>query len=94
MKLSVVLVSGGASTGYHIIARSADPYLVRQFIAALQNNRLLEDDEDDVIFDPIFLVEGDQMAAGLSAQIRQNAGRLFSETDADGGPRVDRGRAP
>ena len=43
MKISVVLITGDVLTGRKIMAQSTDPHLVLHVIAALRNNRLLEE---------------------------------------------------
>jgi hypothetical protein len=78
MKISVALISGDLFTGRKTIARSTDPHLVLRVIEALRNNRLLEDDEADVIYDPAFPSEAGPMIACLTAQIRQSAAESLS----------------
>jgi hypothetical protein len=82
MKFSVALVSEDLLTGRKTIARSTDPHLVRHVIISLRDNRLLEDDEADVIYDPAFPSEAGPMIACLTAQIRQSAAESHSEADA------------
>lgn len=81
MKIWIALVSGDGVTGPKTLARSGDPDLVRRFIAALRTNRLLEDDADDVIYDPAFPAEAERMMACLTEQTRRNAVRAFLEAD-------------
>lgn len=81
MSLSVILVSVDASAGVRLLARSTDPELARHVILTLRNNRLHEDDEADVIYDPNFFVESERRLACLTAQIRQDAADSLGDVD-------------
>jgi len=68
-------------SGLKPIARSANLHLARHVIISLRDNRLLEDDEADVIYDPAFPLEAERMIACLTAKIRQDATDLFLDVD-------------
>lgn len=81
MSLSVILVSVDASAGVRPLARSTDPELVRRVFLTLRDNRLHEDDEADVIYDPDFFVKLERRLACLTAQIRQDAADPLADVD-------------
>ena len=81
MSLSIILVSVNAPAGLKPIARSTNLDLVRHIIITLRDNWLREDDEADVIYDPDFPAEAEQMIACLTDQIRQNIAALSSDVD-------------
>jgi hypothetical protein len=65
--------------GMECVAQTADLDLVKTVIEGLHTNFLIEDDEDDRIFDPEFIHSASAIAAGLAFRIRQAGCRGWPE---------------
>ncbi|MGI4791258.1 MAG: hypothetical protein ACRYFS_20715 [Janthinobacterium lividum] len=65
------------------MAQTADLNLVRTVIDGLHTNFLIEDDEQDRVFDPAFLRTAPAVAAGLTREIRQAASYEWPETESE-----------
>ena len=61
------------------LAQTADMELVKTVIKGLHENHLLEDDEQDRIFDPEFIRSVPAVVAGLARRSRQAACRGFPD---------------
>lgn len=70
MKIWITLSRGESAADSQIIARSADPALVRQVLAGLVTNRLLEDDAHDWVASPDFVASAKAAITALNAEIR------------------------
>ncbi len=73
MKHWLVLWCSQGAGGGEWVAQTADLGLVRTLIGGLHTNFLLEDDEQDLIFDPEFIRTAPAVAAQLAREIRQAA---------------------
>ena len=83
MKYWLVLWRSKSAGGRECVAQTADLDLVRIVIDGLHTNFLLEDDEQDRVFEPAFIRTIPAAAAGLVRAIRQAAGRERPEEKDD-----------
>lgn len=77
----IVNISAKTPFGWKLVAQSTNLELIRHVVTALRDNRRLEADAEDVIYDADFLAEIDQIIACLTAEMRGNAAALFPEED-------------
>lgn len=73
------------------MAWTANLDLVRTVVGGLHTNFLLEDDEQDRLFDPDFIRTAPAVAARLAREIRQAAGYEWPEEGSEENEGADHG---
>ena len=91
MKYWLVLWRSKGAGGGECAAQTADLDLVRTVIDGLHTNSLLEDDEQDRIFDPEFIRTAPAVAARLAREIRQAASCEWLEEGSEENEGADLG---
>lgn len=89
MKYWITLSRGESAANSQIIARTADPVLVRQVLKGIVTNRLLEDDDHDRVTVPDFIAFATAAIAALSAELRRTGCRAWPRV-APRGPVISR----
>jgi len=84
VKYWITLSLGESAANSQIIARTADPVLVRQVLKGLVTNRLLEDDDHDQVTVPDFVAFAMAAIAALSAELRRTGCRAWPCEVAEG----------
>lgn len=83
MNYWITVSRGESAANSEIIARTADPALVRQVLTSLVSNRHLEDDDHDRISLPNFIAVAMDAIAALSAEIRRTGCRVWPRVAAE-----------
>lgn len=74
-----------------VVAYTSDPLLVRQVVAGLHRNWILEDDNKDRVVEAGFIASAPAAVAALDDHIRRKGQRAGSGEDAQGsGPQAHR----